>query len=196
MRFSVAPHGALEQIDGIWIRAEGDDLPHPVLIRLGWGEDDQLVATGLLIAAEGERELTTRALRLPLARIVSEFATTVASKPATAKRLSLELSGRSEWAKDLRWKTWDPRGASAADFIAHPRTGAAPTIERVRPGRRGHPDAHYRQVAKAYARAKRKHPRAPIRALMAELHATEPTVHRWIRTAREKGFIKERKEQD
>jgi len=82
------------------------------------------------------------------------------------------------------------------EAIARPRKGPWLTAllheqpTRARPGRRGYPDSHYRQVAKAYRRAKRQHPRAPIRALMAELDTSEPTVHRWLRTATEKGFLK------
>lgn len=189
MRFTIPPHGAPD-IDGIWIRAEGDDLPHAVFFRLGVGEDGQLVATGLLITAE--RELTTRAVRLPLAAIVSKFAAEVEAKPSTYKRLQAELSGR-DLEKDAGWRAWAAEGRSPADFVAYPRTGPV-QVRRVRPGRRGYPDDHYRTVAKKYAQAKRRHPRAPIRALMEEFHAAEPTVHRWIKTAREKGFIKDTKE--
>ncbi len=191
MKFSIPPHGAPE-VDGIWIRAEGDDLPHPVLFRLGIGDDGQVIATGLLVATEGE--LTTRALRLPLAHIVSEFAAVVVSRRAIAKRLAAELAGHPEWEKDPRWRAWTAEGASPADYVAHPRVGPANKVPRVRPGRRGYPDDFYRNVAKEYTRAKRQHPQAPIRALMEELHAAEPTVHRWIRTARHKGFIKDTKE--
>jgi hypothetical protein len=189
MRFSIPAYGA-PQIDGIWIRVEGDDLPHPVLFRLGVGEDGQLIATGLLIAAE--RELTTRAVRLPLASIVSRFAAEVVAKPSTYKRLQAELSGH-DFEKDARWRAWTAEGAAPTDFVSHPRTGPV-QVPRVRPGRRGYPDDHYRQVAKAYRRAKRQHPRAPIRALMEELNASEPTIHRWIGIARDKGFLKATKE--
>jgi hypothetical protein len=57
--------------------------------------------------------------------------------------------------------------------------------QRARPGRRGYPDSFYRDVLKQYRRVRQTHPRAPIQALMLELHTTEPTLHRWLRKARE-----------
>jgi hypothetical protein len=190
MRFSVPRHGTPGIEGASWIRAEGGDLPHPVLVRLGLGDDNRIVATGVLIEAEGE--LSTRALRLPLAGIVAAFVA-AASRPATYKRLRRELFGiDAESEGEAAWRPDAPEGMPAwwlaADFLSSAdRTQAVP---RVRPGRRGYPDAHYRQVAQAYGRAKRKRPRAPIKALMAELHITEPTAHRWLRTARERGLVK------
>ena len=67
-----------------------------------------------------------------------------------------------------------------------------PAARRARPGRHGHPDKHYRDVASDYRQAKRDNPRAPIQELMAKHHVSEPTVHRWLRKARERGFLKVR----
>lgn len=193
MDFTAPLHGIPEIHGASWIRASGERLPYPVLIRLGVGDDGRLVATGLLIETEGE--LTTRAARTPVAEIVTEIA---ALKPAAWKQLFAEMIGRPECAKDKRWRDWQPEAPEgfpaglAADFVAVP--ARTRPVKRVRPGRRGYPDDYYRDIATRYAQAKRQHPRAPIRALMAELHATEPTVHRWLRTAREKGFIKATKE--
>ena len=190
MRFTIPPHGAPD-VDGIWIRAEGDDLPHAVLFRLGVGEDGQLVATGLLIVAE--RELTTRAVRLPLAAIVSKFAAEVEAKPSTYKRLQAELSGR-DLEKDADWRAWAARGRSPADFVAYPRTGPvqvrARTAGSARLSRR--PLPHRRQEVRASQAAASTS--ADSRTDGEEFHAAEPTVHRWIKTAREKGFIKDTKE--
>lgn len=190
MKFSVPPNGAPYVEGGSWIRAEGDSrLPYPVLVRLGVGEDGHLVATGLLVEAEGE--LSTRAVRLPLATIVSEFAA-AASKVPTYKRLRRELfSIKAESEEEAAWQPETPKGYPdwwlAVDFLSV--DDRERVVARVRPGRRGYPDDHYRQVARAYKRAKRVNPRAPIRVLMEELHATEPTVHRWLRTARERDFL-------
>lgn len=192
MKFSIPPHGS-PKVDGAsWIRAEGPELPHPVLIRLGIGGDERLIATGLIIEADGE--LATRATRIPLAAIVTEFAA-AASKPATYKRLYAEMAGHPEFAEDKSklWRDWKPEaeegflpglGADFLDVDTRQRV-----IPRVRPGRRGYPDEHYRDVAKAYRRAKRRHPRAPVRALMDDEHAAEATVHRWLREARRRGFL-------
>jgi hypothetical protein len=199
MRFSI-PRSGVPAIEGAsWIRAEGvrvagQEVP-PVLIRLGVGDDGRLIATGILIEAAGE--LTTRALRLPLAGIVAEFAA-VQSKPATHKRLIAELRGRTDLDEDPRWRDWQPDSPNdllaglAADFVdVAARTRPA---QRARPGRHGHPDEHYRRIARAYLIAKRKYPKNPIRKLMEATGAPEATVHRWIKTAREKGFIKTQKE--
>ena len=90
MRFSIPARGIPQVTGATWIRAEDRELPHPVSIRLGLGDDGRLVATGVLV--EADDELTSRELRIPLARIVAEFAD-AASKPATHSRLFGELHG-------------------------------------------------------------------------------------------------------
>jgi hypothetical protein len=195
MEFSIPPHGipSLEG-DASWICAdgvvvEGKELP-PLFVRLGVGADGGLVATGILIDADGE--LPARALRLPLARIVGEFIQ-AASRPAIYKRLRRELFAQAkEDPREVEWRPTTPEGEPAwflaADFVSV-RTRERP-VPRWRTGRRGYPPEHYRRIAKAYERAKRMQPRAPIRALMKELSQTEPTVHRWLRKARELGYLK------
>lgn len=201
MKFSIPPHGTPGLGGAGWIRVEGvraagKDLP-PVHIRLGLGDDGRLVATGLLIEANGE--LTTRELRLPLARIVSLFAAAT-EKPATYKRLVAERDhpGR-DFDKDPRWRDWTPdtaKGAFATDFVPVPWEGPRPEVQTSRPGRRGHPDEHYRKIARAYTIAKRKYPKNPVQKLMEATGTPghprpEATVHRWIREARKRGFLKE-----
>ncbi len=85
-----------------WIRAEGDDLPHPVLVRLGKGDDGRLVATGVLIEADEGGELAARAMRVPLSRIVAGFIAAT-SKTATYKRLQRELHGRPKSDLETGW---------------------------------------------------------------------------------------------
>jgi hypothetical protein len=192
MRFSIPPYGKLELSGASWIHVEGGDLPHPMSVRLGVRADGQLVATGVVIDADEGVEVTTRDLRLSLAQILSEFAATVA-RPSEKRRLYGELHGHPEFADDERFQQWsEDHPGSAVDFLD---VGARLRAVK-RPGRRGWSDDHYREVAKAYRRAWREHPRAPIRALMEEFGspgspAPESTVHRWIRTARAKGFLKE-----
>jgi hypothetical protein len=193
MKFTVPRNGVPDTGSASWVRAEGDPLPHPVFVRLALGDDGQLIATGLLVDAESG-ELTTRGSRVSLADVVRAFASAV-SRPATYKRLARELHGRApsaaegDWRPDLSstpWIEFVAVSASGPDALRHV------PVPRTRPGRRGHPDEHYLKVAQAYRRAKRTHPRAPIRALMEELHAAEPTVHRWVRTARERGYLDKR----
>ena len=115
----------------------------------------------MLVEADGE--LTSRELRIPLARIVADFAD-AASKPATHSRLFGELLGI-----DFRLTGKVPPKIPGLWQDLLPVTTKERPIPRVRPGRRGHSDAFYRQVAKDYRRVKRERPRAPIRALMKEL---------------------------
>jgi hypothetical protein len=196
MRFSIPARGT-PPIDGAsWIQVQGvrvadRDLP-PFFVRMGLGDDGRLLATGLLI--ETEEELTTRALRLPLADIVSRFAA-AASKPATYKRLHAELFARGDLANDERWSAWEPEGATAADFVAQPRSGPAVKVPRARPGRHGHPPDFYRAFAKDYERAMREHPHRPIRALMEQLGYSEAQVHRFKDKARAQGYLKASKEE-
>ena len=191
MKFSVPRNGRLpgdhEGVHGAsWVRAEGGDLPRPVLVRLGIGDDERLVATGLLIWADGE--LTARAAHIPLSRIVSGFAA-AASNVRTYKRLRRELFGIDSPSAPER--TWRPPAGSwlAADFLALPERERPVRRARLRPGPRGHADDHYREVARVYRDAKRRHPRSFIKALMREMHTTEKTAHRWIKTAERRGFI-------
>ncbi len=149
MRFSIPARGVPRLAGATWIRAEDRELPHPVLIRLGLGDDGRLVATGVLV--EADDELTSRELRIPLARIVAEFAD-AASKPATHSRLFGELHGI-----DYRLTGEVPPKIPGLWEDLLPVTSKERPIRRVRPGRRGHSDAFYRQVAKDYRRVKREH---------------------------------------
>ena len=193
MQFSIPPYGVPDKLDGIWIRAEDSTLPHPVLFRLGWGEDGQLVATGLIIEAVGE--LTASQLRLPLARILDEFAAAVEAKPALNKRLYTELAGHPEFANDKSFQLSSfGSEARVADYIAVPQDPAKRYSPVPRAGRTGRTDDFYRTFAKKYADAKRLHPRAPIRALMKEMGYSEKQIHRFRRIAEDKKFIKTTKE--
>ena len=192
MEFSIPARGNLP-LDGIWIRAEGRELPHPTYFRLGIGDDGKLVATGLVIAPDGE--LTARGARVPLADIVARFAEAVI-EPATRRRLRVELDNRPEWEQDPRWQQEQPEAPpgspdwwGALEFMAMPSAGAALPVARVRPGPHGYSDEHYQQVAETYRHAD---VRAPIRAVMREHHASESTATRWVREARRRGYLKDK----
>jgi hypothetical protein len=190
MHFSVPLGGVPDTGAASWIRAEGEPLAHPVYVRLALGDDGEIVTTGLLVDG-GNGALTTRGSRVPLAEVASAFAAVVA-KPAVYKRLARELHDRErsdaedEWEPNLSPAPW-------IEFVAVSHSGPDALrhkpVARSRPGRRGYTDDHWREFAKAYKRAKRSHPRAHIKALRAEYHVTEPTIHRWRRTAEEKGFL-------
>ena len=67
---------------------------------------------------------------------------------------------------------------------------------RVQPGPKGHSRQHYEQVAKAYRKAAKEAPEAPVKRL-SELLLTpenkpmpEPTLRRWLRECRRLGLLK------
>ncbi len=201
MRFTVPPNGETQAPGSSWIRADdvevnGRTLSFPVFVRLGYGTDGQPIATGLLLGDESQ-ELTTRAAQVPLARVVAGFVAATADT-RTYKRLARELHGRERTSAEDDWQP-DLSGSPLSriiEFIGVPAEGPSPLqhapVPRARPGRRGWPDDHWKAVARAYVSAMREHPGRHIQAVMEEFRAPESTVHRWIRTAKDKGFIKER----
>lgn len=201
MKFSIPQSGAFAHMDtaadmepaSTWVRVEDAALPRPLYVRLGVGDDNRLVCTGLLVDSdpELELELTARDLRrIPLSEILTTIIRQASRNPELGSLIVFLYAGAHA-------RTPDP-GADVYDSLTRMQAVAdrqrSRRVRRARPGRRGYPDDHYRQVAKAYREAKQQRPRAPVRALMEELHVSEPTVHRWLRTAREKGFLKTTKE--
>jgi hypothetical protein len=178
MRFEVQPDGRLPDSDmgGTWVLVEDAALPRPLHLRVAALDDGRLICTGLLVDSTPDRELTARDLRkIPLAEILTTLA-----KPRKRRWLGKLLGHGDEdrTGQQRQTQTW--------------QSGyRVERVRRARPGRGGYPDDHYRQVAKEYRRAKLQHPRAPIQALISELHVSEPTVHRWLNSAAQKGFLKE-----
>lgn len=62
-------------------------------------------------------------------------------------------------------------------------------VRRSRPGPTGYPATFYKDVARAYRRALRTHPRTPVVRLMAELSCSEATAHRYLKRCRELGLL-------
>jgi hypothetical protein len=143
-----------------WTKVEGGSLPWPVLIRLGITEG-RLVVTGLVIGAEDEAELTSRAIRIKIPE-VTQTILTAARKP----------------------------GASAEMIQALFVDTAAPYRRpRARPGPRGLPKEHFEEVAQVYRSVTRGHPRSPMPEVAKRLHTTEATARRWVQRARLLGFL-------
>ncbi len=196
MRFSIPTNGEATATGGSWIRAEGLrvekwKLP-PVLIRLGIGDDNRLIVTGVLI--EGDGELTARALRLPLGQIVEKFAK-AASRRATYRRFYAELAGHPEFVTDKRLLEWRPTplgthpalGALAVDFLDD--SARVQPVPRPRTGPKGHDDSFYREVAKRHRRLMRKQPRRPTAALAKEMGYSVGSAGRFVKEARKRGFL-------
>jgi hypothetical protein len=62
-------------------------------------------------------------------------------------------------------------------------------VRRARPGPDGYPAAFYKDVAAAYRRAVRTHPRTPVLHLMSELRCSEATAHRYLNRCRDLGLL-------
>lgn len=69
------------------------------------------------------------------------------------------------------------------------QSGAAEAPARTRPGPSGYSSEHYELVAEKYRQALEVAPRAPIPWLKGELHASEPTIRRWVQRARDRGLL-------
>ena len=186
MDFSTNLGGDLPR-DGLgepWIRVEDKSLPAPIYLRLGVDKDGRLACTGLLIDGDPDRELPARELRsIRLPKLLSEF-----------QKHMTRASGMKQLIWELHRIRYEGPSSESGWRMILSIPARQRLVQRGRPGPKGYPDDHYRKVARAYKVAKRKHPTRPIRALMQEFNATEPTIHRWLRTARDKGFITTKKE--
>jgi hypothetical protein len=63
------------------------------------------------------------------------------------------------------------------------------TKDRVRRGRPGHPDEHYRAIAERYLELRRKGVRNPTATIAAEQIVNRNTVAGWLRVARERKYL-------
>ncbi len=181
--------------DGTWITARGQatrtraKLRSPVKVRLGLGDDGSLIATAVLVAHE-DGEVTSRDLRIPLAEILAEFASQ-ASRPATFERLAREfMPGTDVVIQRLGGLpgSWLMFLGLRPDAQQTPDQPKRAVVARTRPGKAGIPDDKLREFVRDYKKALKKNPRAPIRELSRRTGMSEPTIYRWLRKAREKGF--------
>jgi len=86
----------------------------------------------------------------------------------------------SESADELSRMTWAQLGGRRVRKRAKsPR----------RPGRRGHPDSHYQEVARRYVELRQQGLRNPTLTIAKEWPASRDTVAGWVRGARERGFL-------
>lgn len=60
-----------------------------------------------------------------------------------------------------------------------------------RPGRAGHPDQHYKDIAERYSQLRRVGVTNPTRTIADEWPASRSTVAGWIRGARDRGYLPE-----
>ena len=58
-----------------------------------------------------------------------------------------------------------------------------------RPGRRGHPDAHYKEIAARYLQLVSLGQTAPVKVIAEEYHVNRSTAAGWVGTARSSGLM-------
>ncbi len=121
------------------------------------------------------------------------------------RTIQLSMPGRIT-PTELRRFPWD-RWLDRADFairdpMMRPRVFTAglekdassakaskPEPAPGRPGRRGHPDEHYREVAERYRQLHAEGVTNPTATIAAERFANHNTVAGWLRGARERGYL-------
>lgn len=170
---------AIERLaDSEWVSVAGGDLPQPVLVRFGKSERGTLVVTGLIVGASAEREITSRDVRnIKPAEILAALSSDESALviPVDLRRNELgEISGTG----------------MGKELLSHAERGASSkVVPRRRPGRKGWPDEHYREVAEVYRRALIEDSHAPFEAARKKLGASPATMRRWVGTARQKGYL-------
>ena len=147
-----------------WVRLwpdipDVDNVP-PVWVTLGQGADRRFICTGLIVGA--------------LAPGDSLSDIEISSRVLRQIRVPELIEGV------LKVTRWDAPAQNVLEEIPH----APPRVRK-----REYDDDHFRDVAAAYRDALQRFPRAPIKNLSLEWHQTEPTLRRWIQTARHKGFL-------
>jgi hypothetical protein len=86
----------------------------------------------------------------------------------------------AELDKDTSW-------GQATMALAEER--GTPIASRKRPGRKGHPDQHYQDIARRYDQLVVAGARNPTAQLGQDLNYSRNTVAGWISTARKRGYL-------
>jgi hypothetical protein len=159
----------------VWHRVHADKLALDVVVRLGVGEEGRLGCTGVMLGITDDREVTARALRtVPLGEIMTAVAAFVSGVGAGDDPLSRAVM--KHYGQEL---------------LAGTAGGLETQRRPQRPGPSGWTDEHYAHVAKTYREALRSAPRGPVKSSARTLNASESTVRRWIKTARDRGLLGE-----
>lgn len=156
-------HHFLPLHESPWFGVQLDDKPLDVAMRVGRDDAGRLVCTGLILGSvDGSQEITARDLRrVPLSYLLTALAKTAVANPG------------------------DPLAMAIGFHVDRARRYEGP---RARPGPKGHSADHFQRVAEEYRHAYRA-TRAPIKELAKQMHASEPTVRRWVQRARDMGYL-------
>lgn len=168
--------------------------------------------SSLFVNASGDRAFASQPVTGPIdvsgdwVRITSPGGSTQPADLPGAQRvlfLRLARSGRSYAVTGLHIESGGPPlaardlaklplAAIAAAFADFPDSlDEVPPLgdEPRRPGRRGHPDAFFAQVAKQYRAAQVRSPTKPVQSMANHAKRNPATIHRWLTRARELGYL-------
>jgi hypothetical protein len=162
---------------GSWHEFTGGGLPCPVRLRVDLDANGKPVCTGLLLVGIGE--VTTQTLRaVPLRRLMTYLAATVSS---------------GHRVKDGEVEFDEATGAIVAELIALGANTERVDQPRTRRGRPPLTDEALTRFAAKYDAARRNPETAdaPVRAVAKDWPMSRAAAHRWLRTARERGIIRE-----
>jgi hypothetical protein len=137
--------------------------------------DDKIAVTGLTVLT-AEPLSTTMLREIPLQRLLE-----VVAQMADGATMMLPPEQRAKWS--LRWQ------AQGVDGVV---TGTRrETTTSRRPGRRGHSEEKYVEVAELYRRALRTHPRAPMKHAADAAGYSVAQMARLVSKARDRGLLDE-----
>ena len=151
--------------ESTWFLFENERDPEdrlPVYIRLGRDRSGKHVCTGLIVGDLREYSW--------LPRPVSSNELRRIQLPELV-RGALAMGGIP-----------DEYGDAVAGMLE-----AAPLTHH--PGRAGYDDAHFVRIAELYRKALDVAPNKPTDLLATQLHASKPTVRRWLAEARRRGHL-------
>ena len=90
------------------------------------------------------------------------------------------------------WRTRAPTSPEVTRTVqkamAGKRVGKSRTDPK-RPGRKGHPEAHYREIAAEYEEFRRLGSPSPTADLANSRNVSRSTAAGWVREARKRGFL-------
>lgn len=149
-----------------WWEVQLDGMPAPALVRLGRAADGRLVCTGVVLGAGApEQEVPARSLRqVQLGAIVSRF-------------------------HDMTRRTGPVSVSPAVAKLIADSASIPVAVPKLRPGPKGHPRAHFENMAERYRSALVTNPRSPVKSVVAETGYPEATVRRHLRRARDLGLL-------
>jgi hypothetical protein len=90
-----------------------------------------------------------------------------------------------------RWRADDETASQAITNAGTDALRHEGALRPRRPGRRGHTDEFYKQVAERYVALVASGTRGPRKQLAAEMHVSADTAAGWLAAARDRGYLQQ-----